>query len=447
MSQVDRIINARLINLGFYLIAFTLLWVGYTKFVVPIFGYMGFEWAPNKVKIIEALLAIIFFALILPSRVKRPSDFFIHVHFLLPIVPMLVLYGASDLPRIYMYFALLSFGVVCFARKLKPPKIKGDIIPIPIVMWGLLIIVVIYISSIISQGGLRYFNLDLRKVYEFRAIASEGLPGIYGYFSPTVSKVLLPFVLLLAVYRRKWLIAGLAISGSVMMFALTSHKAPLFYPFFILGIFFVMRSRRPIQLLLMGYIFVILVSLIVFFSGKLDLIVPSLALRRVYFVAAHLNFVYYDFFSTHPHVFLSNSKLTFGLIQYPYDLDPSHLIGYYYRNNELLGANTGWLGAGYMHFGFAGMFLYAFIVGLLLKIVDVIARKRELSISGAILFVPFFSIFRSTDLPTGMLTHGFLLALLLTWSCQIEGTVMSEPRKTIARFLNNVVRGYNHAPS
>ncbi len=119
---------------------------------------------------------------------------------------------------------------------------------------------------------------------------------------------------------------------------------------------------------------------------------------------------------------LAQSKLTFGLVEYPYDLDSSHLIGYHYYNNELTGANTGWLGAGYMHFGFAGMIFYALLVGLLLSMVDMLVKNREHSISGAILFVPLFVLFQSSDLPTCMLTHGFLLALFLTWSCRFEET-------------------------
>ena len=447
MRQVASTINAKLKILMLYLVAFALLWFGYATFIVPIYGYMGFEWAPTGVKVVEALLAIVFFAFVLPVRVKRPSDFFLHVHFLLPVVPMLVLYSASDLPRAYMYFVLLAFAVVCWVRKFKLPIIKGDVIPIHIMMWGLLIIAGIYILSIIMKGGLQYFNLNLLKVYEFRSLAAQNLPGICGYFSPMVSKVLLPFVLLLAVYRRKWLIAGLAISGCVMMFALTNHKGPLFYPFFIFGIYFVMRSRRPIQLLFAGYILVVLVSLTVFFIGYFGNIVPSLVLRRVYFVPANHNFIYYDFFSTHPHTMLSQSKLTFGLIQYPYNLDAAHLIGYHYFNNEQSGANTGWLGSGYMHFGFAGMLIYASIVGLLLSIVDMCAKKRELSISVAILVIPLMVIFQSSDLPTGMLTHSFLLALFLTWSCRLKGRVVSsEPRKT-TRFFEIAVRRCNHTPS
>jgi hypothetical protein len=198
--------NTKLKILFLYVVAYALLWLGYARFIVPIYGYSGFTWAPNGLKAFEALLALVYFALSLPSKIKRPSDFFIHVHFLLPVVPMFVLYGASDLPRAYMYFVIFVFAVVCLVRKFKLPKIKGDIIPIHIMMWGLMFIVAMYIISIILQGGLGFFNLNLLKVYEFRSLAAENLHGICGYFSPMVSKVLLPFILLLAVYRRKWVV-------------------------------------------------------------------------------------------------------------------------------------------------------------------------------------------------------------------------------------------------
>ena len=34
-----------------YLVAYALLWFGYATFVVPIYGYLGFEWTPNRVKV------------------------------------------------------------------------------------------------------------------------------------------------------------------------------------------------------------------------------------------------------------------------------------------------------------------------------------------------------------------------------------------------------------
>ncbi len=424
-----QLLYGKLRILSLYLIVFGLLWLGYGTFIVPVFGYSGFNWSPDRIKASESLLVFIIFVWMLPSSVKRPSDFFIHLHFLLPIVPMLVLYAAADLPRTYMYFVVLTFAAVCLFRKCHIPRIKGYIIPIPIMTWGLLILVAIYILSIILLGALKYVNFNLLNVYEFRTDASENMPAIAGYLSPLVSNILLPFLLLLTVMLRKWLIAALSITGSVMMFALTSHKGPLFYPFFALTIFFIMgTNRRIIVLFLFSHVLLILVSLLPFLLSQIELTEPSffsiavgsLGFRRGYFVPSYLNFLYYDFFSINPHTMWAESKLTLGLVDYPYDLSAPYQIGYFYFNNFETGANTGWLGSGYMHLGFAGMLLYAFVVGLLLATVDMLAKGRESRIYTAIFSTPFLALFISSDVPTVMLTHGFLLALFLTWVCQLQ---------------------------
>lgn len=435
--EYAQLIDAKLKILILYLVASALLWLGYAKFIVPYYGYQGFDWSPNMVKVVESLSAIVFFALSLPSSVRRPSDFLIHVQFLLPVVPMLVLYGASDLPRSYTYLVLSGFAVVCLVREINFPKIKGAMIPIPVMMYGLLLAAAIYILSIIGEGGLRYFNLDPLKVYEFRTIAAQNLPVIYGYLSPMVSKIVLPFILLLAFSQRKWFIAGLALLGSVMMFALTSNKGPLYYPFLVMGIYYIARFRlRMIRLLLVGYIILIIIPLVPFLIRYyIEIEIPftfiaigGLLLNRGYFIPAKINFDYYDFFSTHPHTMLAESKLTFGLVDYPYDLEATHLIGYYYSNNAMVAANTGWVGSGYMQFGFVGILIYALVVGLLMSLLDTYSRGRDLPISVAIFFVPFFTIFLSADLPTAMLTHGMLLALFLYWLSKLD-----ENTRTILR--------------
>jgi len=412
-----------------YLVAFGLLWLGYAFFVAPVFGYAGFKWSPNVFKIIESLLIICILLWFLPSNFKKPSDFFVHMHFLLPILPMLVLYGASDYAREYMYFVVLAFAIVCVIRRLRLPIIKGDIVPTSVMMWGSLLFVLSYILGIIMQGGLAYFNLDLQKVYEFRVNAAENLPGIAGYLTPLVSNILLPFILVLGVSQRKWIIACLAILGSVMMFALASHKSALFYPLIVAAIYFIVRSeKRIIPMLLGSYVLFVMISLFPFFLEKIrsleqtpfSILAGSLGFRRGYFVPAFLNFAYYDFFSTHQYTMWAESKLTLGLVDYPYNLTATHLIGYQFFGNIDMGANTGWLGSGYMHLGFLGMVLYAFIIGLLLSLCDMLAKSKDHCIVVAVLSIPFLALFTSSDLPTVMLTHGFLFALLLVWIFRVK---------------------------
>ena len=417
-----------------YLLAFAFLWLGYAFFIVPTIG-AGFSWSPKGVKVLESLLVILFFVWFLPSTIKRPSDFFVHIHFLLPVLPMLVLYGAADYSRVYMYFVIMAFGIVCVVRKFHIPKIKSDIVPIVAMMWCSLIFVFIYILYIISQGGLQYFNLDVQKVYEFRTSSAENMTP---YIANWVANILLPFILIVSVSGRKWLIACLAVFGSVMMFALLSHKSMLFYPFLVLAIYFIMRSNKQniIGLFLIIYIALIIISTLPFFLTQMStsqpspfsIVLGSLGFRRGYFTPAFLNFGYYEFFSNNPHTMWAESKFTFGLVDYSYNLSSTHLIGYHLFDNMDTGANTAWMGTGYMHLGYAGLIIYAFIVGLLFAIVDMIAKGRNFSIIISILFTSFLALFINSDVPTVMLTHGFLFALFLTWMCQLKNNFSTEAK-------------------
>lgn len=406
-----------------YLLAFTLLWVGYSTFVTVV-GFIGFAPNVNVLKIIESIFLLFLISFMLPSKVKKPSDFLMHIHFLLPILPMLVLYGAQDLSRKYILYAILAFTLLNYIRKFQFPNLKeGSLNPSRITNI-LFTIVFIYISSIIYLGGLNYINFNLLEVYNFRSAASDNLPGVFEYFSPLTSKVILPFILVLSVYNKKMMIAVFSLSSSILMFALTSHKGPLFYPIIVLIIYFILNKsqNRLIYLLIAGYALSIAIPLIVYSLNNAFYFLGGLTFRRVYFVPALLNFFYYDFFSTNPHTLLSESKLTFGLVDYPYSLNSSRLIAYTYTKGSLTtgGANTGWLGSSYMNFGFSGMLIYSFIIGLVFSIVDSLSQKKGIALSGSLIFTPFFVLFISADLPTAMLNHGMILALFLVWVTRLN---------------------------
>ncbi len=131
-----------------------------------------------------------------------------------------------------------------------------------------------------------------------------------------------------------------------------------------------------------------------------------------------------------PHTFFAENKFTFDMIPYRYPLDATDLIGQHYLyKNEIVAANTGWLGSGYMQMGLAGMLIYAVILGLLLSLVDTIATRRDPFMSVALLFIPFITVFVSSDLPTSLLTHGLILALFLSWACRLEGHAMLKSGK------------------
>ena len=417
-------------NIIIYLIAYCLLGVSYYIYIHPIYGYTGFDWLPKPVKMLEGAALVLMVAYVLPVRFKKPSDLLLHIHLLFPILPMLVLYGVTDLSRIYVYYTLIGFGlIIILVNNLKLKVIRITFIS-PLLFQRILIFISgCYILSIISFGGLSYLNFNFSRVYELRSAAASVLPEIYAYLSPMISKVVLPFSLLLAILNKDRFFVILSILGSVFMFALTNHKGPLFYPIAVLALYYLLKNKNVIPMLIIGYISLIIISIIGFEVGGLGDWVGSLFLRRTYFVPAHINFLYYDYFSVNAHVVWAESKLTFGLINYPYDLDVPHLIGREYYSNEKTGANTGWIGSGYMQLGFVGMLIYSVIIGFLFSLIDSYSKKIDKRVIVAISLIPMLVVMHSSDLPTAFLTHGVILCVIFFSIFAIHSGVFDRKKK------------------
>lgn len=396
----------------YYLAAYLLILIGYNQFVVPIYGYMGFSWNIDQLKMTEGMFLSFFLPWVLPVRFVKPSDLLLHIQLLFPIIPMLVLYGAEGYDRYFLYFTIIAFLLIIVIVENINFKAINIVHISPITIQRILLLLsYVIIGSIILFGGLKYLNFNILKVYEFRSDAASILPGVYGYISPWASKVLLPFSLLLALVNKNWFLAFVSLSGSILMFALTNHKGPLFYPFAVIGLYYVLSTKNVINALIIAYLFMVCLSIFSFLY--MEGLIGSFILRRSYLVPAHLNFIYYDYFSSNPIVLWSQSKLTFGLVDYPYDLDTSHLIGREYYDNDLTGANTGWIGSGYMNAGIIGMFLYSIIIGLFMALLNAYSRIIDKRIIVAIIVGPIISLLLSADLPTAFLNHGVLLSLFL----------------------------------
>jgi len=405
--------NNKALILMLYLLGFLFLSVFYEHYIVPKWSYYGFPWNPSVQRITLASLGLAVLVILVPARPKLPSDFFLHIHLLFPVLPMLVVYGLGNTNGVYTAFVVISFLVLIYARLVPValPKIRGYS-PAKI-MRGCLLFTWFCIIAIFAFGGYKYINFDLFEVYDYRRQAASNLPSFFGYITPIVGKVLIPLALGVALMQRRLLASTAAIAGAIMIFALTSRKGPLFYPLVVFAIFYMAGKRKMIIYLLLGNIFIILMSF-----GELmwdsDLL-ANLIIRRNYFIPAIANYGYYDFFSSHPFVMLSNSKITFGLLEYPYELPAALMLGKVYWNNPEMSANTGWMGTSYMHFGFAGMLVFAVVIGILLRLIDQLSKKTPPSQVLALSIVPFLALFTSADLPTALLTHGLLVCMILIW--------------------------------
>lgn len=410
----------RLVTLCLHLGIFYALAYGYQHYIALIYGYEGYRFDPNEDYWYMAFASVVIMSLITPVRDDRPSTLFYHVVLTFVLIPMLVILHAQNRPLEYMGMVLASYVLsiaLLFLLKISPPRIaitsKSELRRI------LFVLACIYLAAIFLLGGYRYLNFDFSKVYDLRDEAAENLPGVFGYISPLMGKVIVPIAFVLSLLYRKYLMALVFFGISVLIFGLTAHKAPLFFPFLILFVYIASTGKNLTLKFNLGVLAVLLLSLWDFALSQkhgpgVFGWVGNLMMRREFFLPSQINYWYYDFFSKHGFVWFSNSKITLGMLDYQYPLDVSHLIGREYYNNEKTGANTGWMGSGYMQAGFAGLLLYGAAVAAVLGYVDACARKSgERALITAAVVIPLFALITSTDLMTAFFTHGLYVNLVL----------------------------------
>ena len=166
--------------------------------------------------------------------------------------------------------------------------------------------------------------------------------------------------------------------------------------------------RQQTRWMLITVIFMVIVSRIISFMTD-DIMVESIVVRRTFFLPAIISIDYFDFFA-HNHTYLSHSIFR-HFIDYPFDLDPPHLIGREYFFNPKANANSGFISDGFMNFGYIGIFLYIMAMAIVLKIIEIFRISPACSGIVIIIIYTFISSFFLTTL----LSHGVILFLILAF--------------------------------
>lgn len=385
-------------------------------YVGELFAYYSFKSEFDIVKFTVSICTIvIFYNLFKTDGVVKA---YTQVLLAAILIPTLVIFsfGAGS----YDYFVTTTSGcfiVLLISNFYKPKAVVTKQLDEQVLLRLLTAISVTYVLSIFAMGGGAYLNFNIAKVYDFRESASENLPGVYSYISPIVGKIVVPMVVVLSAIKKQYMYTLIGIVISVLIFGLTSHKSPLFYPIIILTLYYMPWTRFP-YFLLLGCISISIVSFIDFYfmkNGNNPLFgwFGTLLGRRVLLVPANLNSIFIEFFSTNPIYLWSESKFSFGLLDMPYDLRAPNLIGRIYYGDELTAANTGWIGSGYFNARFPGVVFYSFLVGMLIAYFGSVARRIGEKFVFGTSFVVVITIFLSADFSTVILTHGLVALLFL----------------------------------
>jgi len=388
--------------------------LSYYFVISPVWRYARFDLNFSTLKFIESYFLLFVIFILMPKSSKKLSNVMIWLLILLSYVPMLSLFAFMDQPRVYMYavtgfwalvFLLLKLPVVSFAP-LKNSQSKIIRYSIFIGLTGIVFFLIYKYLGI-------FFNFDLTKVYdirrEYRAI---GIP-FAGYLFNWIAYIVNPIFFALFLVKRKWIWVGLIIFLQILLFSVTGLKAFLFALPFVLALMWIVNRKNPLTWMAIGLAGIILVGMSSYWLID-DIWGSALFTNRTLLIPAQLSFLYYDFFSTHDYTFLSQHRVFRTFLDYPYHLDPPHLIADVYFDKPEMNANNGIYADAYMNFGHIGFIFWAILLTVILRLIDSFSRNKDLKITVAAIAMPAIFLTNS-PLLTCLLTHGLLLVLLILY--------------------------------
>lgn len=384
----------------------------YVFLISDVFAYAGFNCTWELFNYTASFIAFIIFICFYPTRITRPSHFFMAYCITFLVIPLTTLYAFTNQGILSLVCVLLPLTIIHLILSLKPWRLGRFSTNKLLVILTLALITLGTLFIIILRGGLGYFNLNFAEVYNYREDLNTISDGMIAYWITWVSKVIVPFFVVVSYHRRRFLITVLLFLLQLFIFGITSHKSVIFYPIISLfGYIFLMKVRKGISLPVVSSIVVLFFWFIFVFTDLV--LLPSLVLRRTYFVPSYLYFAYIDFFQDNPKIFWSNSFLA-NFVDYPYQFSSSTIVA---RSlGETSGANTTFLATGYMHGGLLGSTFYGILLGLVFRLIDSMrSRNMPASVVLGIMLPSVISLMVNSDLMTALLTHGIAFAIVIIY--------------------------------
>ena len=389
-----------------------LLDIAYVTILIPMYGYAGFvlEYTPSTVIVGFFMTACVYICM--PKKMSTVSDFVLTGIAFLAIIPYISYYsfGGGSFAFTAMSF-LMFIAVIAFVRltpNISLPTFSqktADVI-FTILLWGAVAYVFI---TCISAMGFSNLSLDFSTIYERRAVFKES--GVAGSYLMTWSgNAIFPCSIAYFLYRKRYINVLAAACSALFIFAVSGMKSILFGSIMVLAVYILLHVKQKMSLIAFLFVLAVFITMILFYV--FDEIIPfSYVIRRLAFIPAKVSNQHFDFFMQEGPIQMGNSIFS-SVIPYPYESDPADIIGSLYYISGETHANSGVFADGFTNFGYFGAFLWTIIFALLMKLQDVVSYDKPFYVTAGC-FALYITIFTNSALFTSIMTHGFLVALVL----------------------------------
>lgn len=351
---------------------------------------------------------------------RRTSELFLTVTYVTSFVPMLTIVGFRH-GDLRLAWAVAAFWIVVFVgvravptpepRWLRRPRSKWPALTV----YGAMLVAaaaVLLQNSASLATNLMSSRFDLSNFYASRSrfVASE--PPLHGYYFHWLALVLNPLFLVLAALKRHAVLVLVVAATEVPIAAFVGQRGYVFSLAVAVGAAWAAARRAPVAWIAGGVAAIVMVSTAVaVFTGAT---VPYFFFTgRLLLDAGQLTFYYYDFFTSHPVVPLGYFVHYYLYLPYPwpYGESPDYVIGRAYFGQHLA-AVGGLVADALMNFGLWGLGIWAVLLILIGKAVDVVSNGVNRVVAMAALAVPAVSL-ANTYTVRVIFTTGLLWSLVM----------------------------------
>jgi hypothetical protein len=397
------------------LVAYFLFSEIYVNLVVPTFNFGGMIHNPRDNGIVEFVL-LIFTSILLPNKIKTPSDLYNWLYFSILLIPSAVLSAEQGSDRFHLFLMFAALWILMLFHRLFASLISRRIIAHPInykrlPYYSVLVyVIVVLIFLAVSVRGA--FNLNFYLVYDFRSDIAANLPLALSYAMHIASGAFVGYLGALACHRKDAKVLLLLGLIGILFFAFSSNKVMMFNPLLAMAGYILFKTSRS-HLYILGGLSTLAIIVLLVPDDRFPLL-TSLFVNRVVFIPSQINFFYFDFFSNHSFMLWAESKISLGLVDSELPMGVMNYIGGLMTGNyDDVGANTGWLANAYMNAGIIGIVIYTAVIGSIFSLIDLWAKFYGKELVGAAFLIPVNTMIMSADLLIVLLTGGLIILLMI----------------------------------
>ncbi len=381
-------------------------------------GHVPIIWNFQNVSIV--LTATLFIGIILPTRLKRPSDFFTFFYGFIILVPYAVFHalrGPLAISEFLLYFCLLILPLLLiqfstkFIKKIQLPKIR-----IPYILTNSKII---YILMVISLLGivLAFANAPASAGFGINDVYTRRLEGrltypagtLRAYLNMMIVNGIAPFLAFYAGWRLKIAPLLFSLFCVLIFYYLIGLKAPVFFAALTCLLGFLIRHRKMHRIAFWFNAILLLIFCIFVFEFALTnySYAADYFIERVFVTPADVLTAYFDF------LFKSLPSLWSPWTGSHGDLSITYLIGKLYFRNAQANVNTNTFIYDLAARGWLKYFFTVCLVSGIFVFLDAAYRQNRNKLFFCIAFL-FSLIILEQAATTALVSSGIGLLVVLT---------------------------------